>query len=283
MKKKLTQVLKKNNINNYLKEQVNLIENDDKALNELFKKVKINAKIVEYNELGLRKDTPKEILEFATNKEFDEENDIFVPAIGVDVRKLDCYDNDMKEEEMNDEYKELEKEMNNFDDDNKNEEIEEDNLLDDNFVLLANEGELPIEFINEEDKKKMDEIKNNENMQINSLPVSNSNYTPSYKYITKEETEFIKKKFGLDEYDESKKNNKKKEKNQYISKEEFDEAINEVLKLKIKEKKEIEKIKGLTAHVEDEDEFEEYELEEGDEDMMEGLKEEDKEKEDDEI
>ena len=90
------------------------------------------------------------------------------------------YDNDMNEENMNEEYKELEKELQSDDEDEKiiksakeeekekkEEEIntssKEENLtenknieikgdLEDDFVLLANEGELPVELITEQEK-----------------------------------------------------------------------------------------------------------------------------------
>ena len=37
---------------------------DEEKVKEIFKNLKVNAKIVEYNELGLKKDTDPELLKF---------------------------------------------------------------------------------------------------------------------------------------------------------------------------------------------------------------------------
>ena len=171
---------------------------DEEKVKEIFKNLKVNAKIVEYNELGLKKDTAPEILDLVTDKEFIEGVDIFVPAPkDNDGKIIEDYDNDMNEENMNEEYKELEKELrsddeeekkvkkeiiNNIEDkkdiNNKNkieeEEIntttkKEENIieekdidikgdLEDDFVLLANGGELPVELITEHEKEKIEKI-----------------------------------------------------------------------------------------------------------------------------
>ena len=75
---------------------------DEEKVNEIFKKLKVNAKMVEYNEFGLKKDTDPELLKFVTNKEFVEGVDIFVPAPRDNNDKIiKDYDTDMKEENMN--------------------------------------------------------------------------------------------------------------------------------------------------------------------------------------
>ena len=90
---------------------------------------------------------------------------------------------------------------------------------------------------------------------------------PSYKFITKEEVEYLKKKFA-----EEDKKTKYDRKGGQVSKKEFDEAIEEMLNMKKgkketpKEDKSKKKIMGLTQKFEDEEEFEEYELPDDDED-----------------
>ena len=213
---------KNKNINDFIKSNEDLI-NDEKYIKEILKKVKIKAKIVEYNEFGLPKDTDPEILKYASNKEFIEGVDIFIPAPVNNITELKKFDTDIKEENMDEEMKELEKELksdseeennnnNNKDikekiNNEKNEIIEEGNI-DDNFILLANGGELPIEFINdknEEDKKesKIEENKEDKNKEneVNTKENIVNKYTNSnqYKYITKEEINYVFKKFEEEE------------------------------------------------------------------------------------
>jgi hypothetical protein len=108
---------------------------------------------------------------------------------------------------------------NNLNENKKNEIIEEGNI-EDNFILLANGGELPIEFINEkeEEDKKEEDKKENENNKNNNENIANK-YTKSnqYKYISKEEIDYVFKKF--EEEEKKKKNNK----NNNISEEEDEE------------------------------------------------------------
>ena len=266
---------------------------DEEKVNEIFKKLKINAKMVEYNELGVKKDTDPELLKFITNKEFVEGVDIFVPAPrDNDGKIIEEYDTDMKEENMNEEFKELENELKSDSEnentkkvedkkkeDKKNEDIdtsskqdknnsekENDDIkitgdLEDDFVLLANGGELPIEILNEKEIKE--EEKKNENKNNNNFTLQEGK--PSYKYITPEEVEYVRKKFLEVDEDNKKKAQKK---GNFISKQEFNDALNEILNSK-KGKNDTKKetVMGLKKSVLDEDEYEEYELSEEEEEI----------------
>ena len=255
------------------------IEDDSKYLDELFKRIKVKAKIVEYNEYGLPKNIDPEILEYVTNKEFKEGVDIFIPAPKNNIKEMRRFDTDIKEENMDEEYKELEAELMSSDDENYNNEnnknkenmIKEDNNnkdgikiieegnLEDNFILLANEGELPIEFLSEKEIKEKDELENKK--------YSDKENHNSYKFITKEEEKYIMEKLE----EEDKKLHEKKE--GYISKSEFNEAINEILNTK--KGKELNKnntIMGLKKSYKEEGDYEEYEIND-DEDIPEEIRE----------
>ena len=295
-KEKISDIQKDKFINDIKNNKIDLTKiEDEEKVNEIFKNLKVNAKIVEYNEFGLKKDTNPELLKFVTNKEFVEGVDIFVPAPrDNDGKIIKEYDNDMKEENMNEEYKELENELksdsenedtvnkkkveDDKNDNNKSGEIntsskQEKNEneindkkiditgdLEDDFVLLANGGELPIEFLTE---KEIKEEKRNEDLNKNILEQQNNN-KPSYKYITPEEVEYVKKKF-LEEDDNQKKSQKK---GNFISKQEFNDAINEILNSKKgKDGNKKETVMGLKKSVLDEDEYEEYELSEEEEEI----------------
>ena len=255
------------------------IEDDSKYLDELFKRIKVKAKIVEYNEYGLPKNIDPEILEYVTNKEFKEGVDIFIPAPKNNIKEMRRFDTDIKEENMDEEYKELEAELMSSDDENYNNEnnknkenmiiednnnkdgikiIEEGNL-EDNFILLANEGELPIEFLSEKEIKEKEELENKK--------YSDKENHNSYKFITKEEEKYIMEKLE----EEDKKLHEKKE--GYISKSEFNEAINEILNTK--KGKELNKnntIMGLKKSYKEEGDYEEYEIND-DEDIPEEIRE----------
>ena len=308
-KKKINEVQKeqkedkKNDENENQNEEENIETNhpmqfkeldDIDKLNEIFKRVKVNAKMVEYNEYGLRKDIDPELLKFVTNKEFNEDVDIYVPA-KVDPNDnnkiIKDFDTDMKEETMNEEFKELEKELksdseNNNDEEKekeKNEKKEDEDIntnsngkdekndeknikeeieikgdLEDDFVLLANGGELPVEFLNDKEIKEKEEKENKKNVNEFDNVVSLTG-KPSYKYITPEEVEYVRKKFLENDKKKSQKNNGGK----FISKSEFNDALNEILNSqqnKNKSKYEKNTIMGLKKSIMDEDEFEEYEL-----------------------
>ena len=252
---------------------------DEEKVNEIFKKFKINAKMVEYNELGVKKDTDPELLKFITDKEFVEGVDIFVPAPKNNNPKMvEEYDNDMKEENMNEEFKELENELksdsenekdkDNNDKNDKNKKSEDINTnsnsnskinenegiqitgdLEDDFVLLANGGELPIELLTEKEIKE-EEKKKNEKIKKDKDELFEQEGKPAYKYITPEEVEYVKKKF-LEVDDED---NKKSKKGNFISKQEFNDAINEILNAKKgKNDKKKETVMGLKKSILDED------------------------------
>ena len=287
---KISEIKEDKLLNDLKNNKIDLTKIEDiEKVNDIFKKLKINAKMVEYNELGLKKDTDPEIMKFITNKEFVEGVDIFVPAPKDNVGDvIEDYDNDMKEENMNEEFKELEKELKsdsenekdkknkqNKIEDKSNKKTEEINTsskeekeekndieitgdLEDDFVLLANGGELPIELMTEKEIKQQEE-KNKKSSKENQK----TGFSSSYKYITPEEVEYIRKKFLEDE--DSKKNQKK---GNFVSKQEFNEAINEILSSKKgKEKSQKETVMGLKKSVLDEDEFEEYELSEEEEEI----------------
>ena len=273
---------------------------DEEKVKEIFKNLKVNAKIIEYNDLGLKKDTDPELLKLVTDKEFIEGVDIFVPAPkDNDGKVIEEYDNDMNEENMNEEYKELERELKSDDEEEKNKKEEKidlndkkeeeistssktDNLaenknielkgdLEDDFVLLANGGELPVELITEEEKKEKEKMEEKNNRKINDIinnDVINLNNSGqnTYKYISKEEIEYVQKKFLIDENEDK---NTGKKKGNFIGKKEFNDAINEILNSKKEksDKNKIETVMGLKKSILDEEEFEEYELSEEDEEL----------------
>jgi hypothetical protein len=170
----------------------------------------------------------------------------------------------MRVDEMDDEYKELEKELQSDNEENgdtkEKENENKDNELEDNFILLANEGELPIAFINQNDNQNEDKKKELNNTATTTKPKGE----PSYKYITKEEADYLAKRFA--EEDKRKGIKEYERKDGYVGKEEFNDALNELLQYKkgnanglVDNNKKKKKVKGLTKHFEDEDEFEEYE------------------------
>ena len=282
---------------------------DEEKVKEIFKNLKVNAKIIEYNDLGLKKDTDPELLKLVTDKEFIEGVDIFVPAPkDNDGKVIEEYDNDMNEENMNEEYKELEKELKSDDEDDKkikkeenqdNKEKKEEEIststkeekldekidekkdieiqgdLEDDFVLLANGGELPVELISEQEKENLEKKKKEEIKQNNDFNISGNN--KSYKYITQEEIDYVEKKFLLDDNEENKGGKKK---GNFIGKKEFNDAINEILNSKKgkNDKNQIERVMGLKKSILDEEEFEEYELSEEDEELIDTNENKDKEK-----
>ena len=311
-KKKVEEIQREKLINDIKNKKIDIAKvEDEEKVKEIFKNLKVNAKIVEYNELGLKKDTAPEILDLVTDKEFIEGVDIFVPAPkDNDGKIIEDYDNDMNEENMNEEYKELEKELrsddeeekkvkkeiiNNIEDkkdiNNKNKKEEEEintttkkeeNIieekdidikgdLEDDFVLLANGGELPVELITEQEKEKIEKI-NNEKNKINSND-------KMYKFISQKEIEYVEKKFLMDDNEEK----AGKKKGNFISQKEFNDAINEILNSKKgkndKDKNQIERVMGLKKSILDEEEFEEYELSEEDEEWNNIEQEKEKEKE----
>ena len=309
-KKKVEELQKDKFINDIRNKKIDISKiEDEEKVKEIFKNLKVNAKIVEYNELGVKKDTDPELLKLITDKEFVEGVDIFVPAPKDNEGKIiEDYDNDMNEENMNEEYKELEKELKSDDEDDKkikkeenqdNKEKKEEEIststkeekldekidekkdieiqgdLEDDFVLLANGGELPVELISEQEKENLEKKKKEEIKQNNDFNISGNN--KSYKYITQEEIDYVEKKFLLDDNDENKGGKKK---GNFIGKKEFNDAINEILNSKKRknDKNQIERVMGLKKSILDEEEFEEYELSEEDEELIDTNENKDKEK-----
>ncbi len=312
-KKKVEEIQKEKLINDIRNKKIDISKiEDEEKVKEIFKNLKVNAKIVEYNDLGLKKDTAPEILDLVTDKEFIEGVDIFVPAPkDNDGKVIEDYDNDMNEENMNDEYKELEKELRSDDEEEKKiknpptripeekkeeknkkkEEGEEEEIststkkegvvenkdidikgdLEDDFVLLANGGELPVELISEQEKENLE--KNNKEKN------KNNNEDKMYKFISQKEIEYVEKKFLMDDNEEK----AGKKKGNFISQKEFNDAINEILNSKKgksdKDKNQIERVMGLKKSILDEEEFEEYELSEEDEEFNNIEQEKEKEKE----
>ena len=309
-KKKVEELQKDKFINDIRNKKIDISKiEDEEKVKEIFKNLKVNAKIVEYNELGVKKDTDPELLKLITDKEFVEGVDIFVPAPKDNEGKIiEDYDNDMNEENMNEEYKELEKELKSDDEDDKkikkeenqdNKEKKEEEIntstkeekldekidekkdieiqgdLEDDFVLLANGGELPVELISEQEKENLEKKKKEEIKQNNDFNISGNN--KSYKYITQEEIDYVEKKFLLDDNEENKGGKKK---GNFIGKKEFNDAINEILNSKKgkNDKNQIERVMGLKKSILDEEEFEEYELSEEDEELIDTNENKDKEK-----
>ena len=311
-KKKVEEIQKEKLINDIRNKKIDISKiEDEEKVKEIFKNLKVNAKIVEYNDLGLKKDTAPEILDLVTDKEFIEGVDIFVPAPkDNDGKVIEDYDNDMNEENMNDEYKELEKELRSDDEEEKkiknpqtqipeeknekkekkedggeeeiststkkesvveNKDIDIKGDLEDDFVLLANGGELPVELISEQEKENLE--KNNKEKN------KNNNEDKMYKFISQKEIEYVEKKFLMDDNEEK----AGKKKGNFISQKEFNDAINEILNSKKgksdKDKNQIERVMGLKKSILDEEEFEEYELSEEDEEFNNIEQEKEKEKE----
>ena len=311
-KKKEEEIQKEKLINDIRNKKIDISKiEDEEKVKEIFKNLKVNAKIVEYNDLGLKKDTAPEILDLVTDKEFIEGVDIFVPAPkDNDGKVIEDYDNDMNEENMNDEYKELEKELRSDDEEEKkiknpqtqipeekkeknekkedggeeeiststkkesvveNKDIDIKGDLEDDFVLLANGGELPVELISEQEKEDLE--KNNKEKN------KNNNEDKMYKFISQKEIEYVEKKFLMDDNEEK----AGKKKGNFISQKEFNDAINEILNSKKgkndKDKNQIERVMGLKKSILDEEEFEEYELSEEDEEWNNIEQEKEKEKE----
>jgi hypothetical protein len=277
-KKKVEEIQKEKLINDIRNKKIDISKiEDEEKVKEIFKNLKVNAKIVEYNDLGLKKDTAPEILDLVTDKEFIEGVDIFVPAPkDNDGKVIEDYDNDMNEENMNDEYKELEKELRSDDEEEKkiknpqtqipeekkeknekkedggeeeiststkkeivveNKDIDIKGDLEDDFVLLANGGELPVELISEQEKEDLE--KNNKEKN------KNNNEDKMYKFISQKEIEYVEKKFLMDDNEEK----AGKKKGNFISQKEFNDAINEILNSKKgkndKDKNQIERVMGL--------------------------------------
>jgi hypothetical protein len=235
---------------------------DDNKVDQIFEKAKIKAEVVEYNEYGLKKNIDPELLKYVTNKEFREGVDIFIPAPNLALIDQYRFDIDIKPEEMDEEYKEVYDALKS-DDEDDNQKVEEEEVegikiekvikgdeLEDNFVVLANEGELPIELA--ADKKSY-----GDKDQIVLAETKSKIAEPSFKFITKEEKEMLDRRFEktFKEYNNPDEDNSHK-KNKVVKVDKLmEDAVNEMLGDKSKKK-----VDGLTARFEDEDEYEDYEI-----------------------
>jgi len=186
-----------------------LLNIDDKTLDMLIKNsnAKIDAEIIHYNEYGLKNSVDPEVLEYVTDKKFREGVDLFIPAPNYhEIMEQNRVDIDINPEEMNAEYKEVyEALVNNnqkFDDEG---EDGDNSFLEDDFILLANEGKLPIELLetqsfNDQSHKNINKANNKDEILLAASKVSNNSNKqpkePSYKFITKEEKEFLDKQFS---------------------------------------------------------------------------------------
>lgn len=160
-----------------------LLDIDDKTLDMIIKKskAKINAEIQEYNEYGLKKNINPEVLEYVTDKKFREGIDLFIPAPNYEqVMQQNRVDIDINPDEMNEDYKEVYEALN-------KEESGDEGGLEDDFILLANDGKLPIEIL--ENENMQDEIVL---LEVNKKTAN----TPSYKFISKEEKEMLDRQFN---------------------------------------------------------------------------------------
>jgi hypothetical protein len=162
---------------------------------------------------------------------------------------------------MDEDYREVYAALNS-DDEESNQKVEEQEIegtkiekvikgdeLEDDFVVLANEGELPIELI--KDKQSYDDKDH-----IILAETKSKSTDPSFKFITKEEKEMLDKRFEKT-FKEYNNNEEISNKNEKITKSNklMEEAINEMLGKSSKKK-----VDGLTARFEDEEEYEDYEL-----------------------
>lgn len=222
----------------------------DSEINLVYKIFKIggDVKVKEYNEFGLPADIDPEVLQYVTDKDFNPDTDQFVPPV---FENLHCnrVHVDFKREELEEDYREVYDNLMNDEDieefrenttNNKVEkkklkdekydklEIEEDDdFLPDDFVLIANGGQLPLELLDNADeiihktnfnkRTEDDQIKEKDEFYQNgfgedckdskfektNVKKNNSNnkeqnketYNPSYKYITAEEVAFLNKKY----------------------------------------------------------------------------------------
>jgi len=252
---KIVEINSKNETKTELKieSKEELITLDDKKIDEIFKRVKLpsDVKMVEYNSYGLPKNLDPEIYNYITNKEFKEGVDEFIPASRI--IPVNNYDIDIKPEEMDEEHKDL------FDAiEQKYEGYEE---LEDNFVMLANEGKIPINVLENPEILK-EEVKNEEEMvMINQ----NIDTKKKPKYITEEEREYLNKKFNHC-FENEYKNKDSYEPKERVNDKKLNEAIDELI---CKDKKPAKKMIVENEKDEDEEDYEEYEYDEEDEEEYE--------------
>lgn len=298
-KKTFKDYVSKNKIVDLFNDQLGLKLEDlnEKELDFVMKILNINksdVKMKEYNEFGLPIDIDPEILEYISVDPFNPETDEFIPPL---IENLDCNREhiDIDRSELNDDYKEVFDKLQKEYDIKESNEKDDDDFLPDDFVLIANGGTLPIlvnddaellisnqlgdnnkvknsEF-NEENLYELEEEEictkkqcNNNKKQESKLQnnLSKEKYVPSYKFITPEESEYLKKinenyKDVRKEYDDFQDNEIKE-----ISKEnkaKLKEAIKEMDELYSNSKfpNKLKKQEVDDEIFDDEEEFEEYE------------------------
>ena len=250
------------------------------------------ATVKEYNEFGLPKNVDPDILNYCTKDEFNPETDEYVPPI---FENLHCNreDIDFNRNDLEEDYREVYDQLMNEDDC-------EDELPDD-FVMIANEGYLPIK-----PKSNIDEIisniVNNKHTQIkedvikeedeeeeevvttkltkpsvadaNSKKQETSSYKPSYKYITPEEKEWLDKQYKIvkNEYVDKTEESKTQIQKNKLSKEkrlELEDALREIEEIGLHNKfpnKMNDQNDDNEEDYDEEEEFEEYEDIEEDDD-----------------
>jgi len=175
-----------------------------------------------------------------------------------DIIIPDQFDIDIKPENMDQDYKEIDEALGITEKGNKKEnEMEgEYEELEDDFLILANEGEVPIDLKRDLKEERKANVEDKKKTGSTGPSGPKPKGEPSYKYITKEECEYLDKRFNK-VYEDYKKKDEEAEKVKdpaikYISKEKFDEAIEELVPSTNKNKT------VIADEKEDEEEYEEY-------------------------
>jgi hypothetical protein len=173
----------------------------------------------------------------------DEGVGLFIPSNNFfdNILQENRFHTDVKPEEMNEEYKEVYDALKSDDEDNG---VQQE--LEDDFILLANEGQKP--------KVEPD------NNEVVLAEFKKEKYKPSYKFITKEEKEMLDKQF-TSTYDKmyAEREESQVKPDKIVSKQAFDDAIDELIPKSGKD------LKPLTMKYEDEGDYEDYEDDEDEE------------------
>lgn len=223
------------------------------------------AKIKEYNEFGLPKDIDPEVLEYVTNAPFNPDVDQYVPPV---FENLHCnrVHVDINRNDLDEDYREV------YDILMNDEDILAEDEMPDDFVLLANQGALPVKpkqnfdsmmtliRSNEDNKNNSnalevdeEEIEEDVNTNLNKKKIAKETkpkkdelprekkFEPSYKYISAEEKKWLDSKYKevLDkEYKEAviAKPSETKSKMNPKVKAQLDEALDEIICMGVKNK-----------------------------------------------